>query len=81
VLVLQKLQVGNFVASKTVDDLVLRQKIGNLGSGLLIFLQLCQNLLSLLGVLGRGLRNAVQLAVQGRDVVGHIGVLQQLDLS
>lgn len=80
-LVLQKLQVGNLVTSKTVDNLILRQKISNLSSSLLIFLQLCQNILSLLGILSGRVSNAVKVAVQSRNIISHVGILQQLDLS
>lgn len=80
-LVLEKLQVGNLVASESVDNLVLGQKIRNLGRGLLVLLQLRKNLLSLLGVLGRGFLDTVVLAVERSDVVGHVGILEQLNLS
>lgn len=81
VLVLEKLQVGNLVASQAVDDLILGQEIGNLSRGLLVLLQLRQHILSLLGVLGGSVSHTVEVAVHGSDVVSHIGVLQQLNLS
>lgn len=81
VLVLEKLQVGHFVASKAIDDLVLRQEVRNLLRLLLVLVQLRQHILSLLGVLGGRLRNAVEILVQRGHVVGHVGVLQQLDLA
>ena len=40
VLVLKELQVGNLVTSESVDDLILSQKVGDLGGGLLVVLQL-----------------------------------------
>lgn len=79
--VLQELQVGNLVAPQPVDNVVLRQELGNLRRRLLVLLQLRQDLLSLLGVLGRGVGDAVEVAVQRRHVIGHVGVLQQLDLA
>lgn len=81
VLVLQELQVGDLVAPQAVDNLILGQEVGDLSGGLLVLLQLGKHLLALLGVLGGRVGDAVQLAVERGDVVGHVGVLQQLDLS
>lgn len=81
VLVLEKLQVGHLVASQSVDDLVLGKEVCNLLRRLLVLVQLCQHILSLLGVLGRGLSHSVQLAVQRRYVVCHVGIVQQLNLA
>lgn len=81
VLVLEKLQVGNLIASQAIDDLVLGQEVRNLLCLLLVLVQLRKHILSLLGVLGGRLSHAVEIAVQSRHVVGHVGVLQQLDLA
>lgn len=81
VLVLEKLQVGHLVAAEAVDDLILGQEVGNRSRGLLVLLQLGDDLLALLDVLGGGVLDAVELAVHVGDVVGHVGVLEQLDLA
>lgn len=80
-LVLEELQVGNLVTSESIDNLVLRQEVGNLGRSLLVLLQLCQHILSLLGVLGWWVGNAVKFAVKAGDVVGHVCVLEEFDLA
>lgn len=80
-LVLEKLQVGHLVASQAIDDLVLRQQVRNLLRLLLVLVQLRQHILSLLDVLGGRLSHAVEIAVQRGHVVGHVGVLQQLNLA
>lgn len=74
-LVLEELQVGNLVASESVDDLILGQEVADLGGGLLEVLQLLNNLLSLLVVLLGSILDTVELAVQSRDVIGHVCVL------
>lgn len=80
-LVLEELQVGHLVASESVDDLVLGEQIGNLGRGLLVLFQLGQHLLSFLGVLRGGFLDSVKFAIERCDVVGHVRVLEKLDLA
>jgi len=81
VLVLQEFQVSNLVAPESVDDIVLCEQLGNLRGGLLVLLQLGQHLLPLAVIFCGWVVNAVQLAVHRGDVVGHVGVLQEVDLS
>lgn len=54
-LVLQKLQVGNLVASQTIYNFILSEKIGDFLGSLLILVQLRQNVLSLFDIFSRWL--------------------------
>ena len=77
VLLLQELQVGNLVGAEVVDDVVALEELGDLGGLLLVLFELVEDLLATLGVLGGGLLEALELAVEVGDVVGHVGLLEE----
>lgn len=78
---LQELQVGHLVASEGINNVVALEELCDLCGLLLVFLQLAEDLLFPLGVLGGGFVEAFELAVQVGDVVGHVGALRERKLG
>lgn len=74
---LEELQVGHLVAAQVVDDIVPLQQLDDLAGLLLVLLQLAEDLLLLVGKLGGGLLEALELAVEVGDVVGHVCLFEQ----
>lgn len=78
VLLLEELQVGNLVAAQVCDDVFPPQQLLDLACGVLELLQGLDDLLPLVGVLFWWVLQALEVAVEVGDVVGHVGLPQQL---
>lgn len=78
---LEVVQVLDFVGAQVVDDLGIGQQVLDLGALVLELLALLEDLIALLNVLLRALVQVVDLGEQVADEVGHVGVLEQLELE
>ncbi len=76
VFLLEELQIGHLVAAQVVHDVVALQQLDNGARLLLQLLQLRKDLLFLVSELGGRLLEALELAVEVRDVVGHVGLFE-----
>ncbi len=77
VLLLEELQIGHLVAAQVVDDVVALQQLDDGARLLLQLLQLGEDLLLFVGILGGRLLEALELAVEVGDVVGHVGLFEE----
>jgi hypothetical protein len=81
VVLLEVVQIGHLVAAEVVHDLLVGQEILDLAALLLEFLPLGQGVLPLLHILLRSLAQAVDLSVQVSHEVGHVCLLEELELE
>jgi hypothetical protein len=81
VVLLEVDQVLDLVGAQVVDDLSIGEQVLDVGALVLQLLTLLEDLVALLGVLFRALVQVVDLGEQVADKVGHVGVLEQLELE